>query len=145
MIRGQYTRPMIVFTVTGGVFHLLWALQLTLLNIPLSAQGPLPGIVLTTALYEIIWAGIFIFPAIGELKKNVPCGTYIPLTFLEDYNLTRREAEILPLVCDGKTSRQIAEDLFISIRTVDTHIHNIYRKNGTTKRMELVNLLRRYS
>ena len=42
--------------------------------------------------------------------------------------LTPRELEILQLICDEKTSVQIAEDLFISPKTVETHRKNILRK-----------------
>ncbi|MBN2891696.1 MAG: response regulator transcription factor [Bacteroidales bacterium] len=43
-------------------------------------------------------------------------------------NLTRREIQILKLVCDGMTNQQIADGLCISIRTVDTHKSNIMQK-----------------
>ena len=45
-----------------------------------------------------------------------------------DVLLTRREREILALVADGMTNQQIAEQLFISPRTVDTHRTNIMQK-----------------
>lgn len=43
-------------------------------------------------------------------------------------NLTRREIQILKLVCNGMTNNQIADGLFISIRTVNTHKTNIMQK-----------------
>ncbi|HTR81996.1 MAG TPA: response regulator transcription factor [Bacteroidota bacterium] len=46
----------------------------------------------------------------------------------EDDILTKREKEILALVADGLTNQQIAEKLFISARTVDTHRTNIMQK-----------------
>ena len=42
--------------------------------------------------------------------------------------LTKREAEVLGLVADGLSNRQIAEELFLSVRTVERHVSNIYRK-----------------
>jgi DNA-binding NarL/FixJ family response regulator len=44
------------------------------------------------------------------------------------YLLTPREREILALLAEGETSRQIAIQLTLSERTVNTHIGNIYRK-----------------
>lgn len=41
--------------------------------------------------------------------------------------LTKRQIEILALVAQGKTSRQIAEQLFIGVQTVDTHRKNMIR------------------
>jgi len=48
--------------------------------------------------------------------------------------LTRRELEVLRLIADGLTTRGIAEQLFISAKTADRHIQNIYTKIGATSR-----------
>ena len=45
-----------------------------------------------------------------------------------DVPLTRREREVLALIVDGMTNQQIADQLFISPRTVDTHRTNIMQK-----------------
>lgn len=45
-----------------------------------------------------------------------------------EYGLTGREKEILRLIVDGLTAKGIAEKLFLSFRTVDTHVKNIYTK-----------------
>ena len=50
--------------------------------------------------------------------------------------LTRREVELLGLVAAGKTDREIAEELVISVRTVTTHVSNILNKTGTANRTE---------
>ena len=42
--------------------------------------------------------------------------------------LTQREVEVLRLIAVGKSSRDVAEDLVLSIRTVERHITNIYGK-----------------
>jgi DNA-binding NarL/FixJ family response regulator len=52
--------------------------------------------------------------------------------------LTRREAEVLPLLSQGATNRQIASALGIGVETVRTHARNIYRKLGVSSRTELV-------
>lgn len=54
------------------------------------------------------------------------------------YLLTGREREILALLAEGKTSRQIATQLVISERTVNTHIGNIYRKLHVNNRVDAV-------
>jgi DNA-binding CsgD family transcriptional regulator len=43
-------------------------------------------------------------------------------------SLTEREAEVLCLVATGRSNREIAEELVLSVRTVERHITNIYRK-----------------
>lgn len=45
-----------------------------------------------------------------------------------DYGLTDREKEILQLLISGLTKQQIADKLFLSFHTVNTHIKNIYHK-----------------
>jgi DNA-binding CsgD family transcriptional regulator len=48
--------------------------------------------------------------------------------------LTARETEVLRLIADGATTRQISEQLFISAKTADNHIQHIYTKLGVTNR-----------
>ncbi|MGB1308691.1 MAG: response regulator [Oceanihabitans sp.] len=52
--------------------------------------------------------------------------------------LTKRQIEILHLVAQGKTSRQIAEHLFIGVHTVDTHRKNMIRILGLHGKGELM-------
>ncbi len=52
--------------------------------------------------------------------------------------LTSREREILQLISKEYTNKQIAEELFISERTVETHRKNIFRKTGTNNLVGLI-------
>ena len=54
------------------------------------------------------------------------------------HELTKREYEILGLVASGKSNREVAETLFISIKTVETHKTNILEKLGLKNTTELV-------
>ncbi|WP_055445484.1 response regulator [Lacinutrix himadriensis] len=65
--------------------------------------------------------------ALGTDKSNTKKGL-----------LTKRQIEILQLVAQGKTSREIAEDLFIGIHTVDTHRKNMIRILGLHGKGELL-------
>ncbi len=56
--------------------------------------------------------------------------------------LTKREREIALLGAEGLSSRQIAERLVVSIRTVDNHLARIYDKLGVSGRSELADALR---
>lgn len=47
-----------------------------------------------------------------------------------NHNLTEREQEVLKLVAQAKTNKEITEELFIADCTLDTHLHNIYKKLG---------------
>ena len=52
--------------------------------------------------------------------------------------LTSREAEIVTLVCDGLSNREIAERLFVSEATVKTHINHVLAKTGARDRAQLI-------
>jgi DNA-binding NarL/FixJ family response regulator len=53
-------------------------------------------------------------------------------------NLTLRECEVLKLIAAGKTSREIAEELFISKNTVDTHRNKMLQKLNLSNSASLV-------
>lgn len=55
-----------------------------------------------------------------------------------DGSLTARELEVLTLIAEGRTSREIAEALVVSIKTVERHRENIMRKLDIHNRVELV-------
>ncbi|MFF3754841.1 LuxR C-terminal-related transcriptional regulator [Streptomyces sp. NPDC002018] len=55
--------------------------------------------------------------------------------------LTDRERDIARLAAAGQSSRHIASQLGIGVRTVDNHLHRVYRKTGVTSRGELRNVL----
>jgi DNA-binding NarL/FixJ family response regulator len=50
--------------------------------------------------------------------------------------LTRRELEVLRFVAVGRTNREIARELYLSIRTVDMHVRNVLAKLGCRSRTE---------
>jgi len=69
----------------------------------------------------------------------------VPLTmdtlseaFLTRYGITEREREIILKVVQGKSNADIASELFISLATVKTHLHNIYRKIDVDSRYDLL-------
>jgi len=61
------------------------------------------------------------------------------LNFPDDNKLlSEREREILKLIAKEYSNKQIAEELFISERTVETHRKNIFRKTGTSSLVGLI-------
>ncbi|MFI5496387.1 AAA family ATPase [Actinoplanes sp. NPDC051859] len=57
--------------------------------------------------------------------------------------LTRRESEIAVLIAAGQSNAEIATQLFLSVRTVETHVSRIYTKLGVTTRAAAVSRLAR--
>lgn len=69
-------------------------------------------------------------------------GNKLTAYFVEKYGVTEKETEVIELVLGGLTYKQIAERLFISPKTVDNHVQNIYRKLQVTSKIQLSNLIR---
>ncbi|HEX6026942.1 MAG TPA: LuxR C-terminal-related transcriptional regulator, partial [Solirubrobacter sp.] len=55
--------------------------------------------------------------------------------------LTAREREIAQRIVDRQTNRQIAEELYLSPRTVETHVRNIFAKLGADSRVEVARII----
>ncbi len=72
----------------------------------------------------------YVNPSLGAKLATMPSGP--------PGGLTDREAEILRLIALGHTNTEIAEQLFLSVRTVETHRAHIQQKLGRTTRAELV-------
>lgn len=72
---------------------------------------------------------------IAELQPSVPAAQKdLP----PESVLSSREVQILKLVAEGMTNREIAESLFLSRYTVECHIKNIYRKLSVPSRTKAV-------
>lgn len=112
-----------------------------------------PGFILVDVFYE--W--------IPFIRNNIPRGFYsMPLFYLiwsvmnlrdqflyhnrppsvdtipPEWELSPRERDVLALLLKGRTYGEIGEALYISLSTVKTHVERVYRKSGTTSKMELL-------
>src|SRR5690606_10055458 len=73
--------------------------------------------------------------AVAEVKSNKD-KLIDSVVFFDE--LTTREKEILGYICDGKSTREISEDLFISLHTVETHRRKILKKLGVKNTAAMV-------
>lgn len=64
------------------------------------------------------------------------------LAFVEKHDISKRECEVVRLICRGHSNQEISETLFISLQTVKDHIHRIFVKTGVRNRVQLSNLIR---
>jgi DNA-binding CsgD family transcriptional regulator len=62
--------------------------------------------------------------------------------FLSAFQVTGREQEIILLLLEGAGGKEIGTRLFISPKTVENHIYNIYQKLGVKSRVQLYRLIR---
>lgn len=72
----------------------------------------------------------------AELARSV--GIALGEEHTNPAGLTRREQDVLALVGDGATNREIAQRLVISESTVKVHVHRILKKLGARSRTEAV-------
>jgi len=91
-----------------------------------------------------VWRGdLYVHPAMTRaLLKDLQASVTPEQPPVEP--LTPRETEVLSLIAQGYTNRQIAEKLSISVRTVESHRANIMGKLGLRSRVELVRYAREH-
>lgn len=95
-----------------------------------SSVGDLARAIIAAGRGEIILPGELATRALlalarGEVKRDEPSD-----------KLTEREQEVLTYLAQGYTNKDIAQSLFLSVRTVEAHLHNIYGKLGLASRTE---------
>lgn len=83
--------------------------------------------------------GVFLIIYFLRYPNSAPLGSdEISAEFLSKYGITERERELILKVMQGKSNADIAHELFISLPTVKTHLHNIYQKLGVDSRYDLL-------
>jgi DNA-binding CsgD family transcriptional regulator len=105
------------------------------------------GLVAATFAVLGIWLGLKLTGGqqkivVREVPVTVPAGApFIPdERKREDLGITRREFEILELIAQGMSNREIAEKLFVSENTVKTHSSRVFDKLGAKRRTQAVQL-----
>ena len=92
---------------------------------------------LVNAIRTVSKGGVFLYPTLAARLVN----DYInrdETTPTDDEDLTPREKEVLIQIAEGLTNPEIAEELTISVKTVDRHRENIMRKLNLHSRVDLV-------
>ncbi len=86
---------------------------------------------------RLVAAGVFVLDGavssrLGRMRRGTAPGHFDPRA------LTRREAEVLSLVTQGRSNKQIAAELSLGLRTVESHVSSLLAKLGATSRTEAV-------
>lgn len=109
---------------------------------------PVFGFLSTCLAILLLFAGNILLPVFIKLNSTAPAQSPSAETkmnfagFCRQYDISRREAEIILEICSGKTNKAIAETLFISLQTVKDHNSRIYSKTQVKTRLQLSNLVR---
>ena len=73
----------------------------------------------------------------GRITRRRRAAHVVPIG-LRGQGVTRREFEVLDLVASGATNAEIADDLHISVRTVESHVSSLLAKLGSESRAGLI-------
>lgn len=93
---------------------------------------------LTTAIFTVIKGKTYLSPKIFDtLFPDVFLGNSLDAEYTKSNPLTKREREILQLIAEGWQTKEIAFQLNVSSKTIDTHRHNIMDKLNVNSIAEL--------
>lgn len=93
---------------------------------------------LLAAIRDVAGGQTVLSPAVASTVFGVIRDDAQPETATDRFTLTDREFEIMGLVVQGRTNGAIAEELFISPKTVKNHLNRIYAKMGVERRAEAI-------
>jgi len=93
---------------------------------------------LTTAIQKVMSGDIFTLPN-AETSSPPGLNQSINDELSKKYKLTKREIELILLLKEGMTTKEIADSLFLSFYTIDTHRKNIFRKLEVKNLAGLIN------
>lgn len=139
-------RTILVYGIVGGILIALlqWS-EYRFLVIEHSVE--IYGALVAAAFSALgIWLGIRLNRRQTIVKEipvevRVPAAPFVPDDKKrEDLGITRRELEILELVAQGMSNREIAGKLFVSENTVKTHCARAFDKLGARRRTQAVQL-----
>lgn len=88
---------------------------------------------LFTAIREVLAGRVYLTPRITREEAMARRGATTPL-----HRLTRRQREVLKLVVSGRTIKEVASDLSLSPRTVESHKYDLMHTLGVQTTVELV-------
>jgi len=139
-------RHALIFGLVGGIVItiLKWTeFRFLVIEHSIEIYG---GLIAATFAVFGIWLGLKITgkPQHTVVVREVPVPAGQPFTVneqkREELTITPRELEILELIAQGLSNREIAEKLFVSENTVKTHSSRVFDKLGAKRRTQAVQL-----
>ena len=138
-------RHVLMYGLIGGILiaALKWTeYQFLVVEHSIEIYG---GLIAATFAVLGIWLGLKLTGRRQTIVvKEIPVPAGVPFVLderkREDLHITRRELEILELIAQGLSNREIAEKLFVSENTVKTHSSRVFDKLGARRRTQAVQL-----
>jgi DNA-binding CsgD family transcriptional regulator len=133
-------RGLVQFVILSGLFLLLLGLDMAITLVPIPAFSALDRFSLPVYLIAIN-VGSFFFSVRYLSRGPLVSGSELTGDCISFYQLTPREAELITIVMEGASNKEIAERLFISAKTVENHLYNVYQKFDVGSRTQLIHVL----
>ncbi len=133
-------RALAAFLTISGGFLVYLVLDILITRLGIRALAFLDGLSLPVYLMALN-AGSFLFA--GRFLNSEPLveGGRLTEACKAEFGLTAREAELVERLLDGSTNQDLADALYISRKTVENHLYNIFQKMGVRNRLQLVAVL----
>ena len=133
--------PRSVFLPFGWFYLIGFLLFIIVLLLPDDYYMPIvASVFLLMNIWPLVWINSIYLP---HMRKDLVLisDEGIIDRISESYSLSKREREIMGLLIQGKTYKDIEAALFISVNTVRNHVHSIYRKLDIGNRASLLHLV----
>ena len=137
-------RQVLIYGLIGGVLITLlkWAeYRFLVIEHSIEIYG---GLIAATFAVLGIWLGLKLTGKQKVVVKEVPVPSWAPFIpdekKREELRITPRELEILELIAQGLSNREIAAKLYVSENTVKTHSSRVFDKLGAKRRTQAVQL-----
>ncbi|MBN2738434.1 MAG: response regulator transcription factor [Spirochaetales bacterium] len=105
-------------------------------------QSDFPVGAVSLSLYTLVFGSFNLIFNIKQLLINSAERTFAPISEkYRHYGISKREIQVINLMKEGLSNKEIADKLTVSIRTVDKHLYNIYNKCQVNNRVELIQVL----
>lgn len=130
-------RILVILFAVCSVGYLLWSIG----TFAAGWESPRNAFVELSGGINLVFACLYL-RAYLRRRREASTPSAVPLV-AKRYELTKREEEMLELLAEGMSNRQIGSLAFISVGTVKTHVHNIYAKLGIKGRADLSEFLER--
>ena len=85
---------------------------------------------------------VFSYIRFGLDKEKEEARPQLSLESLAQYRISEREFTVIQLICEGLTNKEIAQELSISVNTVNNHVANIFSKMEVRSRIDLLKALK---
>ncbi len=130
-------KSLIGFIILSFVFLFMLILDMLITILPIESLLIIDNFSLAFYLISINIGTFFFADDFLSREAYIEKGK-LSKSFLDNFKLTQREGEIIEKVYSGKTNKEVAGELYISSKTVENHLTNIYQKMQIKNRTKLV-------